>query len=340
MGHVSWDFQESLRLLWAPILIPAEFTLGKNLKESKKKQHSQCVFLNLDSLRSAVASWPEIWWQLVAFWEFEQKFSYVFSSAFNAAYSFSSLLTPTNPGQRKECILAKGNARLPGEMIQRWKELCNCGNLFWFHVCVCTALKSWPEAQLKVQQMTHSRPTCSCPCRSLWAASCSVSPAVHPGLQRQTNGVLNSYTSCVLQSTRSDGLCFFFIYTNAKKRINFPWFLPRNPAEETQVAHDQPTNFFLLFSWKVGLTLTVGRTVLMMLKGSLKGGCQRGLIWRVSSAVKGQFKLFLKKHKWICKKLTCTEDKPQATSSVHSCSHQEVTTKKLLGHSVLHLCLV
>lgn len=131
----------------------------------------------------------------------------------------------------------------------------------------------------------------------------------------------------------------FFIYTNAKKRINFPWFSPRNPARNSGGAWSALRTFFLLSSWQVGLTHTVGRTVLMMLSGSLKGGCQRWLIWGVSPGVKGHFKLFLKKHKWICKKLACTEDKPQATSTVHRCSHEEVSMKKLFGHSVLHLCL-
>lgn len=48
----------------------------------------------------------------------------------SVAYSFSPLMIPINPEQRKEYISTKGNSRLPGEMIRRWKELCNCDNLF------------------------------------------------------------------------------------------------------------------------------------------------------------------------------------------------------------------
>ena len=144
--------------------------------------------------------------------------------------------------------------------------------------------------------MTHSRPTRSYPCRSLWAASW-VPPAGHPGPQHQTNGVLNSWVSCVLQSTRSDGLYFFSSIQTLRGGSIFPDSCLGILLRKLRWPMISPLTFFLLSSWKVGLTHTVGRTLLMMLRVSLKGGCQRRLIWRASPGAKGQFKLFLKKHK-------------------------------------------
>lgn len=101
------------------------------------------------------------------------------------------------------------------------------------------------------------------------------SPAVNPGLQYQTHSVITSWVSRTPEYTLS-WVRYWVSYTNIKRRVNFPWIFSRNPAEETRVVQYQPSDCFL------ALFLESRRTMLMMSRCSLKGGCQKWLIWSFS----------------------------------------------------------
>lgn len=150
----------------------------------------------------------------------------------SVGFSFQALVIPVNPGQRSKYISTKGTARLPGGKIQCWKELCSCGNIFWFRDCVCTAPQRWPEALLEAQQTPQQIHQC-CPIPKPSGIQLGIScECIQPH-----NTELTAY--------QTPGWPVF-IYANVKRRVSFPRLSPGNPAEETQEAHDKPQ---WVFSW-------------------------------------------------------------------------------------------
>lgn len=188
----------------------------------------------------------------MAFWGFEKKISYVFYSIFSAACTFPSLMIPINPGQSRECISAQRIARLPGKMIQCWKELCNCA--IFSHSCLCLLWKGDLRPSWKCSKWPRADPLLFAlpkPLPAIWEF-----PAVNPGLQtHQTHFVINSRVSHTPEYTLS-WVRYWVSYTNIKRRVSFPLIFSRNPGEEIQVPSISLQTVFLLCSWKVGEQLS------------------------------------------------------------------------------------
>lgn len=199
---------------------------------------------------------------------------------------------------------------------------------FLIRVCVCTALTRWLEAQLKVQQMAQGRPP---------APSLAKSFISHLGIScSESRSARSNYFCYKLLVSRTPEYSLSWVRywvscTNVKSRINFPWFFSRNPAEETQVAQYQPSDCFLAL-------LLESRTTLMMSKGSLKGGCQKWLIWGVCPGVNGLFKQLLKNTNESAKCWLAQEPKFWP-SQLPPTAHIEVSTKELFVYAVADFCL-